>query len=370
MTDKKIQRNRMFYVVLIIAAAILAVCEIGARTWLGFIASPEQRQKYALYSEMSTDEFPWTKHHYLNYYPTPNYKLRSTLHNSLGYRGPEFSLQKPDSVYRIAVLGGSTTYSVKIEDNEKTFTAQLEKLLKSKYGYENVEVINAGVGGYNSWEVLMNLEFRVLDIEPDLVIIYAGGDDVHARLVSPESYRGDNGGRRRNWEPPSGRFFEQSCFIRIISRLLKITHPVNIQFFVTAPTYKGACAPDYDQNASGHRYRELLHENPPVYFKRNLLSMAAVADINDIKIVLATWAYSPYFSGYASTPHYQKGFAENNRAMKEAAASSQVPLFDFADLMPVEKRYWSDGRHVNEEGSVLKADLFAQYIHDAGFITH
>jgi hypothetical protein len=56
--------------------------------------------------------------------------------------------------------------------------------------------------------------------------------------------------------------------------------------------------------------------------------------------------------------------------MKEAAGSSDAYFFNFAVLMPGEKRYWTDGRHVNEEGSVLKAELFARYIHDAGFIAH
>lgn len=245
---------------------IFLIFETGARIWLNFIADPADRQNYALYSDLSPSEFQWTRHHYLNYYPTPNYKLGMTSHNSLGFREREFPLQKPDGVYRIAVIGGSSTYTIQVEDNERTFTAQLEKILGSRYGYGNVEVINAGVSGYNSWESLINLEFRVLDIAPDLVIIYLGADDVHARLVAPSSYRGDNSGRRRMWEPPEIQFFEHSCFLRILSRLFKFTHPVNVNFFVMAPTYKGACSEDYDQVISVDMYRELLRKNCPVYF--------------------------------------------------------------------------------------------------------
>jgi lysophospholipase L1-like esterase len=60
-----------------------------------------------------------------------------------------------------------------------------------------VQVINAGVGGYNCWEVLINLELRVLDLDPDLIIIYEGRNDVRAGLVEPASYRGDDSGRRK-----------------------------------------------------------------------------------------------------------------------------------------------------------------------------
>ena len=104
--------------------------------------------------------------------------------------------------------------------------------------------------------------------------------------------------------------------------------------------------------------KELLSENPPVYFRRNLLNMAAIAKIHNIELVFATWAYSPYFNDYASTTHYQQGFSENNNIIKQVADSQNIPFFDFAKAMSDEIRYWSDGRHVNEEGALLKAELF------------
>ena len=131
---------------------------------------------------------PWSRHHYLNYYPTLNYELGLTTQNSSGYRNREFSAEKPDGAYRIAVVGGSSAYDVAVNENDKTFASRLEKILRNTYEYQNVEVFNAAVGGYASWESLINLEFRVLDIDPDLVIIHPESDDVHARLVSPAAY--------------------------------------------------------------------------------------------------------------------------------------------------------------------------------------
>ena len=118
-----------------------------------------------------------------------------------------------------------------------TFTAQLEKLLKEDYGYQNVQVINAGVPGYNSWEILVNLEFRVLDLDPDLVIIYEGTNDVHARLVEPSAYRGDDLGRRQAWQVPPVALWEHSALLRILSRTMNITRQVSVDDFVSSPTY-------------------------------------------------------------------------------------------------------------------------------------
>jgi hypothetical protein len=52
----------------------------------------------------------------------------------------------------------------------------------------------------------------------------------------------------------------------------------------------------------------------------------------------------------------------------EVAISHQIPLFDFAEAMPQDTRYWADGRHSNEAGAVVKARLFGEFIHEHGLI--
>jgi lysophospholipase L1-like esterase len=341
--------------------------EIGARLWLNYVATPDQYDRFVLFTTIDPEEFAWTPHPYLVYYPTPNYIKGQTSHNSLGYRNDEISLEKPGNVYRIVALGGSSTYDVRIEDNQKTFTAQLEKLLKEQYGYENVEVINAGVPGYNSWEILVNLEFRVLDLDPDLVIIYEGTNDVHARMVEPSSYRGDDSGRRQPWHVPPVPLWEHSTFLRILSRMMNLTRQVSVDDFTSSPTFFSW---PYEYRLSEREISpaEILEKNPPIYFSRNLENMIAISEKHNIDVLFVTWAYSPYLDDYASKAYYQKGFQENNEVVKEVAYRHHVPLFDFAAVMPQDARYWADGRHVNEAGALVKATLFAEFIHSQGWI--
>jgi hypothetical protein len=108
---------------------------------------------------------------------------------------------------------------------------------------------------------------------------------------------------------------------------------------------------------------DILKENPPVYFRRNLEDIVAVAKENGVEIMFSTWAYSPYLKDYASEAYYQQGFKENNNVVKEVAADQQIPLFDFAAVMPQDAKYWADGRHSNEAGALVKAMLFAEFIH-------
>jgi lysophospholipase L1-like esterase len=343
--------------------------EIGARVWLKYLATPAQYDRFVLFTSIDPKDFAWTPHPYLAYVPTPNYKKGLTFHNSLGYRNNEFPLEKPNGTFRIVALGGSSTYDVSIEDNEKTFTAQLEKRLKDEYGYKQVQVINAGVPGYNSWEMLVNLEFRVIDLNPDLVIIYEGTNDVHARLVDPSAYRGDDSGRRQAWQVPPVALWEQSALLRIVSRGLNFTRQVSIDDFVSSPTYWSW--PFEDRlNEDDINPTEILRKNPPIFFRRNLEDMIAVAKEHGVGIMFATWAYSPYLNDYASKSYYQQGFKENNEVVVEVANSHHIPLFDFAAVMPQDVKYWADGRHVNEAGAIEKANLFAEFIKAQGLIEH
>ena len=341
--------------------------EIVARAWLSYLATPEQYDRYLLFTSLDPKEYAWTPHPYLAYSPTPNYQKGLTSHNSLGYRNDEFPLEKPEGVFRIVALGGSSTYDVSIPDNKEIFTAQLEKLLKEEYGYQNVQVINAGVPGYNSWEILVNLEFRVLDLDPDLVIIYENTNDVHARMVEPSSYKGDDSGRRQTWQPPTVPWWEHSTVLRILSRTLNITRQVSVDDFVSAPTYMSW--PFESRLAAANLEPEaLLEENRPIYFQRNLENMIAIAQEHDVQILFSTWAHSPNLNDYAAQDYYQRGFEENNEVVKEVALSHAIPLFDFAEVMPQDAIYWADGRHVNEAGALVKAELYAEYIHAQGLI--
>ena len=345
----------------------LGLLEVSARVWLIYLATPDLHDRFSLFTSEDASQFTFTPHPYLSYYPTPSFAKGLTTHNSLGYRNDEFPVEKPNGVFRIVALGGSSTYDVRIADNDKTFTAQLQHLLRDKYGFQNVEIINAGVPGYNSWEILVNLEFRVLDLDPDLVIIYEGTNDVHARMVAPGAYRGDNTGRRQAWQAPSIAWWEHSALLRILARSMNLSRQVGIDDFVSAPTYMSW---PYDARlaAANLTTAELLAENPPIYFQRNLENMVAIAQAHDVDILLSTWAYSPYLNDYAAEAGYQQGFQENNRVVRQVAESYGVPLFDFAAVMPQEARFWADGRHVNEEGALAKASLFSAYLVTQGLL--
>src|SRR5271170_1922765 len=70
--------------------------------------------------------------------------------NSAGMRDGEYSVEKPPGVYRIMMLGDSTTFGWGVREQD-TAAKFLERKLNGQLppGYNKVEVLNTGVGNYD-----------------------------------------------------------------------------------------------------------------------------------------------------------------------------------------------------------------------------
>lgn len=106
----------------------------------------------------------------------PNIRARlygvDVVINSHGLRDHEYTDAKPRGVFRILVLGDSVTmgWGVPLED---TYPKQLERLLNQQAtgGEPRYEVINSGVGNYNTVMEIEYLEKRGVKYSPDMVIL-------------------------------------------------------------------------------------------------------------------------------------------------------------------------------------------------------
>lgn len=106
--------------------------------------------------------------------------------NSCGLRDYEYPLQKTHDVYRIIVIGDSWTFGTGVE-LEDIYVKKLEKLLNTSGSPVHYEVINCGVGGFNTVrEVEFIKEKNLLELCPDLVII---GYNIHNMEIGHQ-YRG------------------------------------------------------------------------------------------------------------------------------------------------------------------------------------
>lgn len=94
--------------------------------------------------------------------------------NSKGYRGKEPSKVKNKYEYRIFMLGGSTVFG-----GEPPIATLLEDEFR-KNGFTKVKVFNYGVPAGVSGMELARIVFEIADLNPDLLIMYNGANDILA----------------------------------------------------------------------------------------------------------------------------------------------------------------------------------------------
>ncbi|MGF1607826.1 MAG: hypothetical protein ACFCUQ_00405 [Kiloniellales bacterium] len=105
--------------------------------------------------------------------------------NRWGMRDRDYEKTPPPATFRIALLGASFVFGNGVE-NDETFGAILEERLNSAVSgsnYARYEVLNFGVGAYSPLQRLVQLESKVLDFSPDL-ILYVEHADVARTVIS------------------------------------------------------------------------------------------------------------------------------------------------------------------------------------------
>jgi lysophospholipase L1-like esterase len=359
----------------------LLLAEGAAEIWLHEIASREQFLQYAspeaAQARAAAEEHPvsrYSPHRYLGFLPTPNYREEEERHDSLGFRGDPFPVRKPPGGYRIFCLGGSTTYTSMVSRPDDAYPTLLERELRSM-GYGQVRVINAGAAGYTTYESLINFQFRIADLEPDLLVVYHGVNDTIARMIWPETaYRGDNSGHIG----PGGGWFTSTPLLQrpalariILLRLKRIPSaadlfsqfgslPDSARFWLFAAQQQAGTYPDgLFRTISAER---IIEKNPPIYFRRNLEWLIDAARKSGVDVVLATFAVSREKGDLFSAPAMLKGIEEQNRVLQALGDDLDVPVFDYAAVAPTAPELYFDGVHVLAEGSRIKARLFADYL--------
>ncbi|HOW89034.1 MAG TPA: SGNH/GDSL hydrolase family protein [Elusimicrobiales bacterium] len=90
--------------------------------------------------------------------------------NSLGLRDREYAVPKPKGVYRIIVLGSSITLGWGVPE-DRTFARLTEKALEGRAGPMKVEVINAGIGNYNTQREVRSFLSKYAVLDPDMVVL-------------------------------------------------------------------------------------------------------------------------------------------------------------------------------------------------------
>ena len=92
--------------------------------------------------------------------------------NSLGFKGPEIEVPKPESTFRILTIGDSCTFNPARDSD--SYPRHMERKLRELADTDHrIEIVNGALPGYNIERVNLRID-ELLAAEPDLVTIYIG----------------------------------------------------------------------------------------------------------------------------------------------------------------------------------------------------
>lgn len=344
-------------------------------------------------------------HPYLGYAPIPNYRTapeatQQASHNSLGFRGKETTWEKPPGVYRIVTTGGSSVYGQSESSDAAVWSQKLEEMLQAERPGFRVEVVNLGVMGWSTHEMLINLALRGLDLAPDLVIVYEAINDMRCALYTPGGpVQHDNTQWRQAWtsDRPSAmeNLASKSRTYLVLRRWFTdyTTKRVDLGYYAIT---------NYDPNWP-KTFDPYLHAPNPVpqlgfaNTRRNLTGIVALCRARGTQVMFATQALPRWhLDGRLSAGEQKSGFdhvIEIQRALSrelsvpmcesgaavEAACEAEVraKIEEAAAANPsrpraeIEAEWRAPGRrdllffqevHPNDRGSELVARTIADYL--------
>lgn len=164
-----------------------------------------------------------------------SYRLRT---NSLGYRGPEISKQKPAGTFRILVIGDSVAYGTGVDD-EVTFLRRWEKELNAA-GKQRFEVVNTGHPMYDTVQELALLRDEGLALQPDLVLlVYVVNDIEPTRDVVESALLGKSADPKESLADP-GDFWTRAAdwlapILPSTAKLLRLQSDPAVRIMSTKP---------------------------------------------------------------------------------------------------------------------------------------
>ncbi len=89
---------------------------------------------------------------------------------------------------RVVTLGDSYTFGWGVND-EQTYPAQLAERLREGLGFQDVQVLNAGVPGFNTMQEASYLASRWDELRPDLVVLGFVMNDAEPPRIAPRDPR-------------------------------------------------------------------------------------------------------------------------------------------------------------------------------------
>jgi lysophospholipase L1-like esterase len=275
---------------------------------------------------------------------------------------------KPAGTCRVVCEGGSTTFDLLAPDDAGTWPARLGTLLGPR-----ADVVNGGFPGWTSLESMVALAIRDLDLQPDLVVVFSGVNDLQPAShvpFAPDYTLGhaDMLPRVTGVAPVPVRFVSRLVFVEWLRGRLK---PLG-----SAQAAEGY-APSYEWKG-GPKRDDIPAEAVAVY-ERNLRSTIAIAAAHGARTLLVAQsarvraghetADREWLEGWTpglTATGYLAGLARYNAVAKKLGDEGLALFLDPFAAGAFGDTHFLDPVHFSPAGSELFAKTLAAFLDGSG----
>lgn len=312
----------------------------------------------------------------------PNYHGDWITINSLGFRGEEFAVEKPEGTYRVALVGSSTVFGNGLRDDQ-IIAAYLQEELEERLG-QPVEVINGGQTASNSSKNLDIIAHKILEYDPDIIILLTGRNDI---------YFGLDAGWQPDYLPPpmprpveeietqpekipfrltrAGKFLVNEVMIaRAIDRV--VTH---VAYFIRSKLQKPTPAPTITIPTSP---RFVMNDEAISLYEKNMKRIAHLVSSEGVDLIFVvqptmaatnkplTDAEQAYVEQFKDEGWYEllvENYPRGIEATFQAGEATGTPTYDLSTIFDdVEEATFLEEPHLNQLGSQIVAERLADII--------
>lgn len=285
--------------------------------------------------------------------------------NRFGLRGPLPTLPRPAGRARIICLGGSTTFGF-VSDGED-WPARLQAILSAR---GDIEVLNAGRPGSTTWSDFRYLRDRLLLLDPDVVILCEGFNDMW-RAVRRHAGEQKDYGLVDERLPPGEEVLDlgepRRWPVRISFAAYYLGRFLDSRLEASASPAVPSSPPD------GFRFDPAIVS----VYERNLTAMLRLCKARGVLPVVATFVgcddpHRPEAEQRLRLRYVleqvppldvrssQKGIDLYRDLTRRVARAEGAPLVDLASLMTKDTSLYADTIHLTTEGENTLALLLAR----------
>jgi lysophospholipase L1-like esterase len=305
--------------------------------------------------------------------------------NNVGFRGDSLASPKPLGEYRVFLIGGSSAECLYLDDADALNAVVQRRLRRYAEEGSTVRVYGAGKSGDRSDDHVSMVVHRIAQLEPDLIVVLAGINDLSAAIFGHDflhyTVRGPGGattdtlGLLQLMRITATEFQLPRRLFYLVKRATPPTDPELLESIPLRSNYRALV----EQRRRGSP----TTDPPPVptaAFRANLRTIVAAARANGAATVLmtqqATWASTEdpaveewqwllYRNGQTyDAANMYRALEELNDVTREVAAKTGAPLHDLARTLPKTREYLYDDVHFTVRGAQRAGEELAALVRE------